>query len=1633
MYVERNTLSSIVRSLIVCLLLPAALPAAHGLDSVWIEGEALTGANRLKQVAGVEKRKDKGKGYTCSGWGNLNVFAAGKMLHTMLSPAEVDKFLPEEGLIFSYDFTVKTAGRQHVWARIGWEFVRSDFDWRIDQGEWLTCSHMSPTTNVQPIQTWNELGWIELGSPELTSGRHVLQFRLIRRRVKDKKGRAKTQRILFGLDCVCITPGEFQPDGKWRPGSDHRTGLDREAEKNVFKVNAGSNDAGRTRTVLNGLWTTAAWDERPLVDEKNRLGPVRKLPDLHKLRWYAYKAPGDRNRQHPEMSFSHRYLLRTRLDVPATLKGRGFFLDVQRSNMIISVFLNGRFAGWTKTFLTAWRMDLTPYMIPGRMNELVFVIKDVYYSVNPKGDRRGLNNNRAAWNYPLSHMTGNQSVCARMDLPVAGDVRTGILEPAALVVCGPVYTDDAFVKPSVRNKNLGLELTLRNPGIKPVKVEVVNRVVPWNHGRGGKVECLFAPVTAEIPAGGSVNLDLRQAWSKPHIWWPDDPFLYWVITELRVNSKIMDIRRTRFGFREWDWSTHMFKLNGIKWPMWADLSVHNQDPRKQVKVAAESHQNHTRLWTNHGLGGMTRREVLDYFDETGMLVRSSGIFDGQRCNYGAGLVETDPDGKPDKRGRKPRRAKLHFFANWYDHLADWIREERNHPCVYIWSLENEITYINVNNYGLYREVEPAIRRGAEIAMKTDPTRPVMVDGGNCLRDESLPVNGAHYTEFMNGDFRDMPDLAYTRQQYYDKKRPQRGAWRMVPNRPIMAGEVYFANGYSNDRFATIGGDRCFIGRGQTRHARGLFAKVLSEGYRWAEVASWQFWMGSEAEHFYWNSWSPVAVLCRQWNWTFGARTRVERTLRIFNSTRFGEPVTVAWELRVGGNRIAGRSETFAVAPGESRERKISFTTPPVTSRTRGEFILTATRDRKEVFREVKPMYVIAPERIPRPRISRDEFAVFDPKGMIKAYLRKRGIGFHEVTDPAGIPKSATFILVGTDAISRRKATDTTWLTLAAAGKKVLVLDQEFPLYYQAIPADLKPTRFTGRIGFSQDLTHPVFAGLEQPDFFCWGNDHVLYRNAYRKGTRGGRSLLHCDNSLGYTALMECRVNDGLLMLSQLAIGGKLANTGIAQAVFNNLLNYAAGYRPVRKQTCVVLARDGAEERLLKRLGLRYTHAQSPLAALDKGQVVVVEANRTNLKMLADGKGRVDAFCKGGGWLMLWGLTPDGLDAYNRLVEEKHFIRRFAQERVTLRYPLDSLAAGLTLRDVVMDTGEKIFRWMAVKKPDQDGFSYVVNHQDIAPFCRFPTPMEMGKPSNDKPGIDHWPRNLVNGFTRDDAWIFTFTMILERGDKRRITLTLPRAEKLATLKIRPGANYDRVTELRIFFDQDPKPLIAPIPVRDNPGIEEIALGGRSAHRLTIEVSKWQDTSPRKIVVLDNLWLMVERSPEYLSRVKSLLNIGVLMRYNRGKGGILLNQVKLLEHEKNPVNARKKANIVKTLLANMGAVFGGDRRMVIAGSGLEYRPVKIAEQKFNAYVSDAGKPGWFRNGRDGDMRALPVGDQTFANTDYHLLDFNTSPVPSVMLLGCRASRGIRSQAITGIDVNRRADASTPVVPYRVCPVQ
>ena len=93
-------------------------------DYLWIEGEQPTTTPTLKESEGVEKVSPP-NGFEFNGWGRTWIISGDRMLHVNLSSSNVDKYMPEEGLVFGYDFALDRDGRQNVWT-----FLTSSFTTR---------------------------------------------------------------------------------------------------------------------------------------------------------------------------------------------------------------------------------------------------------------------------------------------------------------------------------------------------------------------------------------------------------------------------------------------------------------------------------------------------------------------------------------------------------------------------------------------------------------------------------------------------------------------------------------------------------------------------------------------------------------------------------------------------------------------------------------------------------------------------------------------------------------------------------------------------------------------------------------------------------------------------------------------------------------------------------------------------------------------------------------------------------------------------------------------------------------------------------------------------------------------------------------------------------------------------------------------------------------------------------------------------------------------------------------------------------------------------------------------------------------------------------------------------------------
>lgn len=184
----------------------------------------------------------------------------------------------------------------------------------------------------------------------------------------------------------------------------------------------------------------------------------------------------------------------------------------------------------------------------------------------------------------------------------------------------------------------------------------------------------------------------------PHEWDITAPFCYELEVQLKEKGTILQIEKQTIGFRTIAFTADQgfflnhrsVKLNGVC--EHHDLgclgsAFHKQAMKRKFRILKEMGVNAVRLTHN-----MPAQEVMELADEMGILIVSEA-FDMWE------LPKTAYD-----YGR--------FFPQWYERdVASWIRRDRNHPSLIMWSIGNEIYDTHVSERGkmwmelLMKEVE----------------------------------------------------------------------------------------------------------------------------------------------------------------------------------------------------------------------------------------------------------------------------------------------------------------------------------------------------------------------------------------------------------------------------------------------------------------------------------------------------------------------------------------------------------------------------------------------------------------------------------------------------------------------------------------------------------------------------------------------------------------------------------------------------------------------------------------------------------------------------------------------------------------------------------------------------------------
>ena len=249
---------------------------------------------------------------------------------------------PAEGIVLTYKFAAPAAAPCEIWNRIGYEACPLALRLaagrrRVDDGR-----PNAQTIDLQQLQTWNPVAWLKLTTQTLTAGDHTLEIRLPP--TKNDKGEVQSINYASGRHLRQRRPvpperrvqaGRHELDdgrGQGRRRADVHRPRPRRAPR---RRRSRSRATGRSRADDEGAVTDAA-------------APITEAPPADALFWKAMPVPGNRDAARPEWLYNHRYFLRTRVNVPAGLAGRSFFLHFPAVNMIASVFVNGQLCGTTK-------------------------------------------------------------------------------------------------------------------------------------------------------------------------------------------------------------------------------------------------------------------------------------------------------------------------------------------------------------------------------------------------------------------------------------------------------------------------------------------------------------------------------------------------------------------------------------------------------------------------------------------------------------------------------------------------------------------------------------------------------------------------------------------------------------------------------------------------------------------------------------------------------------------------------------------------------------------------------------------------------------------------------------------------------------------------------------------------------------------------------------------------------------------------------------------------------------------------------------------------------------------------------------------------------------------------------------
>lgn len=235
----------------------------------------------------------------------------------------------------------------------------------------------------------------------------------------------------------------------------------------------------------------------------------------------------------------------------------------------------------------------------------------------------------------------------------------------------------------------------------------------------------------------------------PRLWSVDDPNLYELQTELRVDQELVEQVKQNIGFRTLTFDPDKgFFLNGQHMKLKGVCEHHDLGAlgaafnqyalRRRFKILKDMGVNALRTAHN-----MPAKEFMELADEMGFLVISEAFDMWER-------PKTEYD-------------YARFFNEWVEKdVRSWVRRDRNHPSLLMWSIGNEIYDTHADERG--QEITKML---VELVRKHDPLK----NAPTTIGSNFMPWEGAQKC----AEFVDIVGYNYG-EKYYEPHHKEHPEW-----------------------------------------------------------------------------------------------------------------------------------------------------------------------------------------------------------------------------------------------------------------------------------------------------------------------------------------------------------------------------------------------------------------------------------------------------------------------------------------------------------------------------------------------------------------------------------------------------------------------------------------------------------------------------------------------------------------------------------------------------------------------------------------------------------------------------------------------------------------------------------------